>query len=119
MVVITLLMSGQAQEDRSSFKYHFMAKVMQESQQQTLYRPLRSTHFQEHSAKDIMKQAIIMENKSTPRHHPMKGQLISGSKKPIQQHMHSFLLGIREQIRKEYDKSQLPQLRAPTPPSTN
>ena len=65
-----------------------------------MYRPLKQTYIQENSAKDIMKNAIIMDNKSASKHHPMKGQLISGSKIPIQEHMHSFLLGIREQIHK-------------------
>ena len=76
----------ELEEDRSSFKYHFMSKILQESQEKWMYRPLRCLNASppQQTPKDILRQTIISERKTKPKVNSIKGELITGHKKPIQ-----------------------------------
>ena len=119
--------SASCSTNEKVIKFSFLAKILREpnpksSPEHLALRPVkfsrtsdRSEQCEEASAKDILKRTIIRDSGSrfgerARENFLMKGQMLSASKKPLENQMHSFLLCLNERINREAERDKSTEL---------
>lgn len=118
--------SASCSSNDKVIKFSFLAKLLRDSNPRSspehLLRPARFSRAsdrseEEGSAKDILKRTIIKDSANrfgerARENFLMKGKMLSASKKPLENQMHSFLLCLNERINREAERDKNPELPA-------
>lgn len=119
--------SASCSSNDKVIKFSFLAKLLRDSNPKSspehlALRPVRFSRTsdrseEEASAKDILKRTIIKDSANrfgerARENFLMKGKMLSASKKPLENQMHSFLLCLNERINREAERDKNPELPA-------